>query len=138
MSEIISKELLSEITKRNIHRVETSIDDYSIPENQVKYWCETTVVPFYINIHELAHKCKEWAIKNNREDARNNSGNHFYINHIDSSHIGVFEHYQCCVGYRGLDKDGDWSDIQKCFSGKGMTEPEAIFKACQWILDNKD
>jgi hypothetical protein len=74
-----------------------------------------------INIHELAHKCKEWAFWDDyyvitkfrmpdiyREEKKIDCG---------------FELYQ----QDNLVKQSWWID----------TEPEAIFQTCQWILDNR-
>jgi len=62
-----------------------------------------------INIYELAHKCKEWA------------KNHGYLLYSvpDLCIVKTFN-LEYCVDF-GLD-----------------TEIESIFRACQWILDNKD
>jgi hypothetical protein len=89
------------------------------------------------NIHSLTHKCKEWVVKNHRKDKTINDGNHFYVNHISSSIIGASEDYQCCIGYRGLDKDGVWMDLEKCFNTNN--EVEAVLKATEWIIEkNKE
>ncbi|MEA3280219.1 MAG: hypothetical protein U9Q38_06440, partial [Thermodesulfobacteriota bacterium] len=66
--------------------------------------------PIDINIHELAHKCKEWAYSDGimlqsylyNDKAR-----------CDIEKFGVFEHE-----FQVAD-----------------TEPESIFKACEWILE---
>ena len=63
-----------------------------------------------INIYELAHKCKEWA---NKQGYWANSG---YDNK-----------YYCMLK--------DMPDNQWFYAD---TEVEAIFKACQWILDSKE
>lgn len=72
-----------------------------------------------INIHVLAHKCKEWAYKQG------------YV--ILSGHsaygIGVF--FCSCKGWLSENYD-------KRIEINHNTEPEAIFKACQWILENKN
>ena len=64
-----------------------------------------------INIYELAHLCKEWAISKG------------FITHS----VRNLKEYVVYLS-------GDFrepSDDFRCNS-----EPEAIFKACQWILDN--
>lgn len=74
-----------------------------------------------INIYELAHECKEWAVQNG---------------------------YSIFTGFIHNDDDGTWCkcDVSKYTREEELycihlydykTEPEAIFKACQWILDNK-
>jgi hypothetical protein len=62
-----------------------------------------------INIYELVHKCKEWANKNSYWATS-----------------GYDEKYYCLLK--------DMPDNQWFY---GDTEAEAIFKACQWILDKK-
>lgn len=106
---MISKELLSEVL--GLKR----IDEIYI-EDSVLYFCELNNG---INIYELAHKCKEWAYK---EGFIIDTGFHkYYINQFKancygwvSSNINIKQHFNEC------------------------TEQEAIFKACQWILDNKE
>ena len=64
--------------------------------------------------HKVAHKCKEWA----SEEPRNL--------HIQSTNW---------AGNSGTSKIMWHSDVD-IFSAD--SEVEAIFKACQWILDNKE
>ncbi len=64
-----------------------------------------------INIYELAHKCKEWTIKYSGWTLQS------YTNERGS---GV-----CRI------KVGDGQEINKLIA---LSEPEAIFKACEWIL----
>ena len=77
------------------------------------------------NIYEFAHKCKEWAYTNKYRlssgQHRLNTKQEHYINNQIAS-------YFCSVYYI----TNDDSDIQI----DANTEPEAIFKACQWILEN--
>ena len=70
-----------------------------------------------INIHELAHKIKEWARKKR----------YAIISGID---MNGFWQYKAKVKYndRGIIKE-----IPYKFAN---TEPEAIFKACNYILEN--
>ena len=78
-----------------------------------------------INIYEFAFKCKEWAYTNKYRlssgQHRLNTKQEHYINNQIAS-------YFCSVYYI----TNDDSDIQI----DANTEPEAIFKACQWILEN--
>ena len=79
----------------------------------------------YINIYELAHKCKEWALDNRwiistmpmltEKRWRNTSVrlSHFYNPSKDRYLDGIYHNGR-------IEAD---------------TETEAIFKACQWILD---
>lgn len=72
------------------------------------------------NIYELAHKCKEWAIEND----------FCIISATFKEEDGCFEdNRKQGVNYA-------WAELygtEKIF--RADTEPEAIFKACQWILD---
>ena len=68
-----------------------------------------------INIYELAHRCKEWA----------------FINYEFAiiSYMSGEEQWECEIFKRYVGQStalGEYTD--------GMTEPEAIFKACEWIL----
>jgi len=117
MEDIISKELISTVLEKDIRYVygkdAIEIGDYIIDHNTeiaFAYLFRNKEFEDYINIHELAHKCKEWA-----------EINYGYI----------LCSYQCgSVGNCQIMK------LDKFFSAP--TEEEAIFKACQWILENKD
>ena len=64
-------------------------------------------VDYVINIYELAHKCKEWAYEKGYQLASYPSGKDWYV---------------CRDPYKEP-YEGD------------NTEPEAIFKACEWIME---
>ena len=125
----ISDKLLSKVLNESI--LNNFIEDNTL------YWQAETVDLIgtktgQINIYELAHRVKEWAVKQHKENKENNNGNHFYLNHFGSTLVGFFENYQAEIGYRGTDRDGDWADLQIIFTER--TEPEAIFKAGDYIL----
>ena len=104
-----SKELLSEVLGENVTSIQELSSDAIFGGRQA--WITSKSHDCAINIHELAHKCKEWAFQHN-----------FIVNSELHYHKG------CCSIY---DSNGD------CLNGKGIfedTEPEAIFKACEWIL----
>ena len=69
--------------------------------------------------HCLSNKCKEWGVA---QPLKHNF------------HISVATHkgseYSATIAY--------WSDQLKNESFRGSSEPEAVFKACQWIYNNKD
>lgn len=132
MEDLISKELLSEVLKdKTIGNVLTDVKVIeskifgNIKENELAYYSAKKGWQ-RINIHELAHKCKEWA----REES-------YYLKselNSDNTIDPVCDVANCWVGQ--LVFDGEPKEIQvACFGGD--TEPESIFKACQWILDNK-
>jgi len=72
------------------------------------------------NIYELAHKCKEWAIAKG-----------FSI----ESRVITFN--KALVAVWDIEKMNCATRLDE-LSTVFNTEPEAIFKACQWILDNKE
>jgi len=111
---MISKELLSEVLEKSV------VSYTEISKNMIRVYLhkENYFEQGYIdiNIYELAHKCKEWALLNNN--------------------IKI---------YSLLVKDGAKVNIHKVLklgtidkTFRANTEPEAIFKACQYILSNKD
>ena len=120
---IISKEFLSEVLVDKIKLVILDTEilynyynddiDAKIEKNKVFYFSKNTMDYEYINIHELAHKCKEWALTRGFWIESN-----IAANTLGYAYLGVFNHEE-----------------KETFKGK--TEPEAIFKACQWILENK-
>lgn len=85
----------------------------SIKNSEVIYWfdCIGEIREYSINIYELAHKCKEWALKH-----------HYKVISKPDNVPGLWKAY---VNLSLTSKHGEVAD----------TEPEAIFKACQWILD---
>jgi len=73
----------------------------------------------FINIHELAHKCKEWA--------------HKYWYQIDSCYDGNTSFAEV-INIKKFDPE---YPQQFEIEMEQDTEPEAIFKACEWILEQK-
>jgi hypothetical protein len=120
----ISKELLREVLKIPTVSAVGTIDYwnclifYSTP-------CINIRDEHSINIYELAHKCKEWAFKNEYEL---NSG---YLTHGILYPSKPSHQIRCDVSYK-------LADTLQTYRVWENTEPEAIFKACQWILDNKE
>lgn len=109
---MISKELLSNVLK------------VDLPE-YLKLFGNTDITftngdsMVSINIHELAHKCKEWAFKYGK----------FQI------YSGRFS--DCCG--RNCIATVKWNEgMWRSIDFTEAEEHEAIFKACQWILDNKE
>lgn len=107
---MISKELLSEV-------VGLCCGVKCIRNSEVVYWfnCIGEVREGSINIYELAYLCKEWASK------------HHYsvMSGWEMTHWGGA--YRVAV-FRNSDNI--------LFSMSTVkTEPEAIFRACEWILE---
>ena len=95
---------------------------------------ESKSIGTYINIYELSHKCKEWAKKNlfaymnigTISETRANLDLRVKYN------FGIWRGYSCIVVT--LDERHSCLYTAKYYE----TENEAIFDACQWILDNKE
>ncbi|MFA5040056.1 MAG: hypothetical protein WC464_00280 [Bdellovibrionales bacterium] len=108
---MISKELLREVWKWKY----ATIKDCRVAGKHIEVTFNETNSKDKINIYELVHKCKEWAMNQQyslrSEIYRNGCG------------------YVLCEPRTSGLKDSSFT---------GSTEPESIFKACQWILDNKD
>jgi hypothetical protein len=100
---VISNELLSEVFDDNVFNfcTEKNTVNIQIDRENDRYQ--------EINIYELAHKCKEWAMDK-------------YGCTIGSS---IYKEYSKC-----------WA-IAFDESFVAPTEPEAIFQACQWIYNNR-
>ena len=122
---MINKELLSKVLDNEVP-YQVKVHKIIIKNNSLNYFYNSKdsggglfEANEYINIYELAHKCKEWAYK---EGFIIDTGFHkYYINQFKancygwvSSNVNIKQHFKEC------------------------TEHESIFKACQWILDNKD
>jgi len=84
-------------------------------------WWQGETVDFHgttggqINIYELAHKCKEWAY----------SKGYYLHTTMKDSHITHKLTYKVAI------EPTEYAEYAKT----GNTEPEAVFAACQWILD---
>ena len=111
MSEIITKELLSEVLGKTVSNPRFATSDIMLRYSYGQGFQE-------INIYELAHKCKEWAL-------------HKYYT--------VKSYYDHC-GFAFVYLSSGVIDMRRYNIPrfKSNTEPEAILKSCQWILENKD
>lgn len=116
---MISKELLSEVlgyTPFKIDKIK-QVDGVGLTLILLN---QDGTVRSYQNIYQLAHKCKEWA---------------YTQGYILFSKIRLNSSLASCyfdtMGKHDYE-DGYHNDF------RAESEPEAIFKACQWILDNKD
>ena len=107
----ISKELLSEVLDEKISEI---LPDRKIigSEKTLEYVAENSFRPYnYINIYELANKCKEWA--ENKD---------YYI--VSGTWALQGEKQKACI-------IGKPKPLENFIAN---TEVEAIFKACEWIL----
>lgn len=112
---MISKELLSVVLK-----IDGVININIVKDTWVTWTPENKLNPIEvsaINIYELAHKCKEWA----------NNKSYFAFSGTDS----LYETGKCQFYF--------WEGIEPSKSQMFTADCEinAIFKACQWILDNE-
>jgi len=108
---MISEELLSTILGAGVTRV------VHYPKDSNLYYSFTGTDTQHINIYELAHKCKEWAMSQG-----------FIVLTYGEAYYNVDVHY-----HSNKSKFGNLA-----FSDTAQEEPEAIFKACQWILEQND
>lgn len=108
-----SKELLSEVLGYEVTKV--SLDDTQSTPYVNIYINNKVLIYDEINIYELAHKCKEWA-----------KSKHF---------IDIDSHPGCARwGEKAVSHNGKPSVFyEQVFIGR--TEPEAIFKACEYIME---
>ena len=121
---MISKELLSKVLDNEVP-YQVKVHKIIIKNNSLNFFYNSKdsggglfEANEYINIYELANKCKEWALS---------EGYYFSIYSFNFSCNTEQEHrIRLLLGnevvYWGNDSCNE-------------TEPEAIFKACQWILD---
>ena len=107
MSCIISKELLSEVLETKAFDIEIS--------NSTVVCLIGNGSEYRININELAHKCKEWAAS---------KGYYIYsgVSFDNSGH-----------SYITLST----SISKRLITFSEDTEPESIFKACQWVMEKQ-
>ena len=112
---MISRELLSTVLGRP---VQSGPGRILVCENNVALAFEDEDVWSDINIHELSHKCKEWGVA---QQLKHN----FHISIV--THKG--SEYSATIVY--------WSDQLKNESFRASSEPEAVFKACEWILTQR-
>jgi hypothetical protein len=120
---MITKELLSSVLGKQV--VKFKVKPRTVAVKYMKYGKSIsgneyqTIERVFINKYELAAKCKEWA-----------RHNEFWINSWLTMDKREANNGGCESGHTHKDIN---SGIIFC-----KTEPEAIFKACQWILENKE
>lgn len=120
---MISEELLSEVLAYGVmlkpHKEENN-EIWFEYEEKTEY--STVWSNENINVYELAHKCKKWA---------------YDLNYILSSNIHKdFKFTELHNTKAHCIVDGiNMLTYREFFEAE--TEPEAIFKACQWVLENK-
>ncbi|WBC28493.1 hypothetical protein TPMD03_22 [Thiohalocapsa phage LS06-2018-MD03] len=113
---MINKELLSEVLGEDIsecsiicNQVNYIVSNYEREDGELIY----INLSMNINIHELAHKCKEWIFSKNY---------YFHIEEYNSNDVTVYI-YKKDASCR--------DDFEEILSAKNYIE--AIIKACEWI-----
>ena len=118
----ISKELLSEVLKMEVVKhslLNKSNKSFNVTYMQSEDSLKANWMP--VNVYEFAFKCKDWA---------------FSKGYIVSSGL---------TPVLGVNKDG-WAEVfsssfpldGKLRTFKQLSEPEAVFKACEWILKEQE
>jgi len=127
----ISPELLSEVLGKKVYRTKMYGSNYiDVHYDQERY------MPVFdrINIYEIAHKCKEWAFNKNKFLSSGIS------KYAPTDKKNRMKAYYCRVGYKVYACHTGTVQINNgCeYTSLGNSEPEAIFKACEWILKQKE
>ena len=104
----ISKELIKAVLEKETETLSKDFN-FTINEDYIEF-SDDGEMQFEYCIYKFAFKCKEWAIKQNRE--------------LRTSVVGRVDFYDC-------NNDSEFMD---CFEYIGDTECEAISKACEWLL----
>lgn len=118
---MITKELLSNVLDKEIVNVADQLDEYNM-----LYWDEqnTDYLKCRLNVYELVHKCKEWAMSKGFIILT-------YIHEMAGAKREGESYYNVDVDYHSnKSKFGNLA-----FSDTAKEEPEAIFKGCQFILN---
>jgi len=132
---MISKELLSEVFEENVISIDYTIDNNLTFTSYDNMW-SGEYTKHVINIYELAHKCKEWAYK---------LGYNLISGMADTAYDGdscIPEYSMVCIvnlrcGHHSYNSKFDKEDWSLDYEFGADTEPYAIFKACQLVLENK-
>jgi hypothetical protein len=109
---MISKELLSEVLGFDVYECVFGSGQAGNTSKNVINAVRENGTGVIINIHELAHMCKEWAF------------NSFGIS-ISSGIVEDGKEWWCGIG------------IDNTIDFYADTEQQSVFEACQWILENK-
>jgi len=123
---MLSSKLLSEVLGRKIKEGFNKNDRILIEGNNVTFAYAGEDMWSDINIHELAHKCKEWANKYNFNKVQVVDPQVKLLSYVDR--FGG----HCRIKLFPAQLDATAMSFHE------KTEPEAIFKACEWILEQKD
>ncbi len=120
MSKIISKELLSEVLKEEIVNVHDHISDQHVSYSYKSESNDKFGLMSEINIHELAHECKEWAYDEG----------YWIFSYKSTANDGRY-----MVEF-GLN-DSKYRNDRTITDIAYPTEFKAIEVVCQWILNER-
>ena len=119
MKTLISKELLSEVLQKEVVKVK------EIENTTLIYGCAVHDGWYdEINIYEFAHKCKEWAFSK------------CFIIEVGVHPVIKKDRQDRDFFYTLKTKEGSLIFTVDCKTII-KSEPEAIFKACEWIRTNR-
>ena len=106
---MISEKVLSEILNKKV------FDIIQTTRGEIEVGFSTKEKQYnFINIHEVVHECKEWLV---RKDLMITI---YY--HIDTVAVSIM--------YNGEKYSSEQMSV--------LTESEAIFKACEWVLEQQE
>ena len=125
---MISKYMLKEVLfYKEKYKDQVEITRLVFNKHYIEYTSDVAGNPYNyithdkINVYELSNLCKIWAFVNGYELL---SGT---ISEDNGDMI-----FECSI----YDKNADTSDTYFITEFEDQNEPEAIFKAAQWVLDN--
>lgn len=126
---MIPKYLLKEVLfYKEKYKDQTEITRLVPNKNYIEYTSEVTGNPYNyithdkINIYELSNLCKIWAFT---------MGYELLSGTISEDNGDMI--FECSI----YNKNADTSDTYFITEFEALNEPEAIFKASEWILNNK-
>ena len=144
----ISKELIKNVL---VKETENLSDDFTfdIIDNYIIF-ADDGECMFEVNIYEFVFKCKKWAYK--QEIGKPCIGQHlmYGINIItkycDNEYLATIDNgkdLNCSLDFYGLSAMHNSSVVQFNYKAQTVkdicfyanTEPEAVFKACEWIVE---
>jgi hypothetical protein len=113
-------------------------DNYIVHYSQPCNIIEGSWVESEITVYELTHECKEWASSLGFNICSGKAD----IDYDADSHISNYTiWYVALINLRiGAESYNSRHDVQRWLTDKEFqenSEVEAIFKACQWVLENK-
>ncbi len=121
---LVSKELLSEVLGYKVDKIEEHFDGNFDPCFLISH----NGGQLLLNIYEFMYLCKEWAFQQRY--------NVYSLGKWRDSNRDTYLSYSVTI--KTFEENIQYA-MNKCYNDKfyADTEPEAVFKACEWILENK-